>query len=150
MKHATSLYLDAVRFCASVIVFLAHVAIFRGSFWQFGSFAFVAVMIFFVLSGYVIAHVIKVREHTLEDYVSSRFGRLYSVVLPAIIISALCAFIISFSANNPNYNQSDNYHAPTINAFRYLATFTFTNRFWIFTNLEIENNTPSIWLGNRP
>jgi peptidoglycan/LPS O-acetylase OafA/YrhL len=44
-------------------------------------------MIFFVLSGYVIAYVAFERETTLLEYAISRVSRVYSVVLPALVLT---------------------------------------------------------------
>ena len=48
-----------------------------------------AVDVFFVLSGFVIAHVCATREHDLRDYVISRTARIYSVAIPALILTAI-------------------------------------------------------------
>jgi peptidoglycan/LPS O-acetylase OafA/YrhL len=45
--------------------------------------------VFFVLSGFVIASVTETRERRLEDYALSRVARLYSVIIPAFILTAL-------------------------------------------------------------
>jgi peptidoglycan/LPS O-acetylase OafA/YrhL len=52
-----------------------------------GAMAGVAVAIFFVLSGYVIAYVAHQKETTLKDYAVSRLARIYSVALPAIVFT---------------------------------------------------------------
>ena len=43
---------------------------------------------FFVLSGFVIAWVSETRERTLEEYGLSRVARLYSVIIPAFVLTA--------------------------------------------------------------
>jgi peptidoglycan/LPS O-acetylase OafA/YrhL len=48
-----------------------------------------AVMVFFVLSGFVIAWVTDMRERTIDEYTLSRVARLYSVILPAFILTAV-------------------------------------------------------------
>jgi peptidoglycan/LPS O-acetylase OafA/YrhL len=91
MTPALSLYLDVLRFTAAFTVFLSHYAAGRysgGLFWRVGPYGRVAVLEFFVLSGFVIAWVSETRERTLEGYCLSRFARLYSVVLPALIATA--------------------------------------------------------------
>jgi peptidoglycan/LPS O-acetylase OafA/YrhL len=45
--------------------------------------------VFFVLSGFVIAWVTETRERSLEDYASSRIARLYSVIVPAFLLSMI-------------------------------------------------------------
>jgi peptidoglycan/LPS O-acetylase OafA/YrhL len=91
MTQALSLYLDMLRFAAAFTVFLSHYAAGRhsgGLFWQVGPYGRVAVLVFFVLSGFVIAFVSETRERTLEEYCLSRFAQLYSVILPAFIATA--------------------------------------------------------------
>jgi len=92
MTSALSLYLDALRFSAAFTVFLSHYGAPRISgslFWRFADYGHTAVLVFFVLSGFVIASVTDTREHSLEDYALSRFARLYSVMIPAFILTAL-------------------------------------------------------------
>jgi peptidoglycan/LPS O-acetylase OafA/YrhL len=60
MTHALSLYLDVLRFGAAFTVFVSHYAHVRhsgGLFWQMIPYGRVAVLAFFVLSGFVIAWV---------------------------------------------------------------------------------------------
>ena len=86
MTTALSLYLDALRFGAALTVFVSHYSTGRisgGLFWQLEYYGRAAVLMFFVLSGFVIAWVSETRERTLEEYGLSRFARLYSVIIPA-------------------------------------------------------------------
>lgn len=46
-----------------------------------------AVIAFFVLSGFVIAYSAEQRNRTLGDYASARCARLYSVVLPVLLLA---------------------------------------------------------------
>lgn len=65
MTSALSLYLDALRFGAAFIVFVSHYAAGRysgGLFWQVMDYGRIAVLVFFVLSGFVIAWVTEARE----------------------------------------------------------------------------------------
>jgi peptidoglycan/LPS O-acetylase OafA/YrhL len=92
MTNALSLYLDALRFGAAFTVFVSHYANERysgGLFWQSMPYGHTAVLVFFVLSGFVIAWVTETRERTAEEYALSRVARLYSVILPAFIVTAL-------------------------------------------------------------
>jgi peptidoglycan/LPS O-acetylase OafA/YrhL len=91
MTIALSLYLDALRFGAAFTVLVSHYAAGRysgGLFWQVMPYGRIAVLVFFVLSGFVIAWVTETRESTLEDYSLSRVARLYSVIVPAFIATA--------------------------------------------------------------
>jgi peptidoglycan/LPS O-acetylase OafA/YrhL len=90
MTNALSLYLDALRFGAALTVFVSHYSTGRisgGLFWQFDG-GRTAVLVFFVLSGFVIAWVSETRERTLEEYGLSRVARLYSVIIPAFVLTA--------------------------------------------------------------
>src|ERR1700756_3943754 len=90
MTNELSLYLDALRFGAAFAVFVSHYSTGRisgGLFWQFDG-GRTAVLVFFVLSGFVIAWVSDTRERTLEEYGLSRGARLYSVVITAFVLTA--------------------------------------------------------------
>jgi len=93
MDRPVSVYLDLVRFLAAVMVFIVHANLYRfvpgglPLLWRLEDFGNDAVMVFFVLSGFVIAHVSSTRESTLRDYSISRLARLYSVVLPALLLT---------------------------------------------------------------
>ncbi len=96
MNRLTSLYLDVVRLTAAMIVFLGHSsgqAFTGGLFWQLGTYLQTAVIMFFVLSGYVIAFVTDTKEKKLSDYSIARISRLLSVVIPALFITAICDYI---------------------------------------------------------
>ncbi len=89
MNRETSIYLDLVRFIAAVFVFLTHASREQSSggfLWhlQFGR---EAVDAFFVLSGFVIAHVVETRERSPLAYGVARAARIYSVALPALLLT---------------------------------------------------------------
>jgi peptidoglycan/LPS O-acetylase OafA/YrhL len=91
MTNPLSLYLDALRFGAALAVFVSHYATGRisgGLFWRFDG-GRTAVLVFFVLSGFVIAWVSDTRERTLEEYGLSRVARLYSVIIPVFVLTAV-------------------------------------------------------------
>ena len=94
MNKSVSLYLDLVRFLAAVIVVIVHAnhERFTGGLpilWRLSGLGNDAVMVFFVLSGFVIAYVSDQKERSLEDYMVSRLARLYSVVVPALLLTVL-------------------------------------------------------------
>lgn len=92
LNKGLSVYLDLLRFIAAVAVVLSHAsytrytAIFPDLFRPFGH---DAVIVFFVLSGFVIAWVSLRRENSLRDYALSRAARIYSVAAPAIVLTIL-------------------------------------------------------------
>jgi peptidoglycan/LPS O-acetylase OafA/YrhL len=76
-----STYLDLVRFSAALVVFFSHTCdVTAGLLWQFRPHGVEAVVVFFVLSGFVVRHVSATRETSARSYAVSRLARLYSVV----------------------------------------------------------------------
>jgi len=86
-----SLYLDAVRFLAALVVLLSHV-------WPLLFPAFplpwpghAAVVVFFVMSGYVIALTTDRADRTASTYILHRSVRILSVTIPALLLAAAIA-----------------------------------------------------------
>ena len=99
-KHF-SLYLDLVRFTAAAMVVLSHV-VQRGMFGPVTEhpmlmFGREAVMVFFILSGFVIAWSTSTARLTPAQYVIARSARIYSVVVPVLVLCLLLAAIGSGS-----------------------------------------------------
>jgi peptidoglycan/LPS O-acetylase OafA/YrhL len=89
VNRTFSLYLDLVRFVAAVLVFLSH----SNQRWlakevlPASSYGHSAVVVFFVLSGFVIAYISDTRERDWVSYFASRLSRVLSVVVPAIVLT---------------------------------------------------------------
>ena len=87
-----SLYLDLVRALASFTVVVDHAAeVFdlpNAPRWGHQ-----AVMVFFVLSGYVICTVADTRETSARRFVVARLARLWSVLLPAVALTIACDLV---------------------------------------------------------
>src|SRR6516225_1730546 len=130
MTNALSFYLDALRFGAAFAVFLSHYAAGRisgGLFWRL-DFGRTAVLVFFVLSGFVIAWVSNTREHTLEEFGLSRIARLYSVIIPPFILtSALDWFGKEI---NPGLYASEWGHSTTHPVIGYTLSAVFLGESW--------------------
>lgn len=143
MNHGTSLYLDLIRFFAAAMVFVTHASYerFTGGWMReigLGSFGNDAVVVFFVLSGLVIAYVCHAREKTLRDYALSRAARIYSVVIPCLLLTV----ILDFAGSRINYApyagwwfQTDN---PTL---RIIANLFLVNELW-FSSIRPFSNGP--------
>jgi peptidoglycan/LPS O-acetylase OafA/YrhL len=152
MKRGTSLYLDLVRFSAAFMVFLEHVRLHTwhsfGTFWNahpfLGSYlppaSQTAVIVFFVLSGYVIAHVLATRERTPLEYAASRIARLYSVVVPALVLVAASNYIEE--AKYPGLYAGFHANGGAIEGLYYFGTALFVNSFWLFPDLSPPNAWP--------
>ncbi len=147
MNKETSIYLDLVRFTAAMAVFFGHISGGRftgGLFWQMGPYGPEAVDVFFVLSGFVIAYVYDTRENTAMRYAVSRFARIYSVAIPALITTFILDAI--GRAHAPTlYNPSWHYvwHGRVT---QILHAITFTNQIW-FNNLPPGSDFPFWSLG---
>lgn len=90
MNREISIFLDLARFLAAYLVFLSHAAWTAhtgGLFWQIRGLGREAVDVFFVLSGFVIAHATASRAGTARDYAVNRSARIASVALPALALT---------------------------------------------------------------
>lgn len=90
MNKNFSAYLDIIRFSAALMVFLGHAStgyMTGGLFWQLAIYGDTCVIIFFVLSGFVIAYVVDAKDDNWQIYASNRASRLWSVVLPALALT---------------------------------------------------------------
>lgn len=92
MNPRLSLWLDGLRVIAAFTVLLSHIAYERYTGTRYGFFRDYnlgsdAVVIFFVLSGFLIAYAAEMRDRTLPAYAWSRATRLWSVALPALVLT---------------------------------------------------------------
>lgn len=127
MSPAFSIYLDLLRLAAALVVFVHHAsyARFHGSWLQgLSGYGHESVVVFFVLSGYVIAYTREHKDHDWRHYAVQRLSRLWSVALPAIALTlALDAVGRSF--------EPALYADVTGGWGRVLASAAFVNEFWI-------------------
>ena len=151
MNKNFSLYLDVVRFGAAIGVVFSHFVIAR---WTGGAFPDVVVnifqqvgvdlvMVFFVLSGFVIAYTVDVKDRLWRDYAFSRATRMYSVAIPAIVL----AFLLDRggAALNPEAYQGWWYAEHSLVSLL-LRGASFTNEFWI-APFRVGSNGPFWSLG---
>jgi peptidoglycan/LPS O-acetylase OafA/YrhL len=90
----------------------------------------------------VIAHTTSVKKRTMKEYAVARLSRLYSILIPAIILTALCAYLSYIVAPDiflEYYNRG--YHV-----MRLLLASIFANEFW-FRSAAPPNNSPLWSLG---
>jgi peptidoglycan/LPS O-acetylase OafA/YrhL len=99
MPKSLSIYLDLVRLAAAVLVYLQHSNLISDPRVFLGAYGHSAVVVFFVLSGYVIAFVTDTKEREWTSYAASRWSRVYSVVVPAILLTLVADAI--GRAHNP-------------------------------------------------
>jgi peptidoglycan/LPS O-acetylase OafA/YrhL len=96
MNKSFSLYLDIARFMAALCVVLAHFNQHQVVGHELARFipelGREAVMVFFVLSGYVIAYTVTAKHQSLKEYAVARFARIYSVAFPVMLL----AFVLKY------------------------------------------------------
>ena len=146
MNRTTSIYLDLVRFLAAVAVLLTHLAYKRftgGLIIEWRTYGNDAVMVFFVLSGYVIAHTVATRDREFRPYLMNRCARLYSVAIPAILLTLVLDHVGKAIApamyDGFWYQGSDPIG-------RVLHALSFTNELW-FNSVRLFTNGPYWSLG---
>ena len=132
MNKSLSLYLNGVRFLAAMFVFWAHMGYFSG--WRVpivGYYGSEAVIVFFVLSGFVISYSAKNKHPDLPDYALSRIARLWSISIPAIALTCLLDTVGQKLAL-PAYSPMMPYSATKwiVAAF---ANWAFLSQFWSFS-----------------
>ena len=110
MDKTTSLYLDLLRFSAAILVLLSHSATFLDIYLPvLSDFGSEAVAVFFVLSGYVISYVVAKKEDNPASYFKARAFRIYSVLIPALIITFIFDHI-GLSIDSSYYFAHKNFH----------------------------------------
>ncbi|MEZ5999204.1 acyltransferase family protein [Hyphomonas sp.] len=92
LTRGFSLYLDAIRFLAALVVVASHAGherFSKGFFFDLRQLdiASDAVIVFFVLSGFVIAYTTLVNRRGAQAFAEARLARLYSVVIPALAVT---------------------------------------------------------------
>jgi len=132
--------LDILRGLAALCVFAAHFSYFgyTGAYTNaLRTLGHDGVMVFFVLSGLVIAWVAQTRYPTLKHYAVSRLSRLSCVVLPAIGLTVLLD--VCGKALRPDLYSVFPYEAPVL---RIIMHALYLNESWI--NVRLFSNGP-LW-----
>ncbi len=138
MRYGFSVYLDALRVIVALNVFLCHVFSFKKlvavtpawAWWSHES-----VIVFFVLSGLVIAHASAHKDATVNAFAISRLTRIYSVVIPAIFLTFL-ADRIGMQVDPAFYAAHTAQSAP---ALRATISLLFLNESWLLTTKLFSN-----------
>ncbi len=139
MSQAFSLYLDLLRLAAALAVLAAH-AVWHaapGQRWWPDSLGHNAVIVFFLLSGYVIAFVAAGKENTARRFWVSRLARIYSVAVPALLLT-LAADAIGAWAHPPLYAGDLTTHDHGL--VRVLASLVFANELWFVSIMPFSNS----------
>lgn len=135
MNKAFSIYLDLVRFLAACLVYIFHTnqRLIVSEILPISRYGHSAVVVFFVLSGYVIAYITATKENTLLRYTASRLSRIYSVAIPALVLTLLLDSIgreLSPALYDYPYDQF---------VVRLLAGLFFGNEIWAISITTFSN-----------
>lgn len=124
MSPSISIYLEIFRIFATLLVFVSHSSFLYRAFTSFHPhFGRNGVILFFVLSGYVISWCAQEKEPRLTNFIVNRFARIYSVAIPGIILGVVVAILVSWPHIVLPYQISK----PWIYLPLYLS---FTGEFW--------------------
>lgn len=99
LDKSLSAYLDLLRFTAATAVLLGHMEQ-DGLYMRWlplSWFSHEAVMIFFVMSGFIIYSSTVRSARTWADYAAARLSRVYSVALPAVLFCASLGLLITLN-----------------------------------------------------
>lgn len=149
MNKAASSYLDAIRFFAALVVFIghlnfSHIGIILPLKISLSDFGNDAVMVFFVLSGFIIQYVKENKEKDIRSYISSRSARLLSVVWPALAITLACD--LAGQHLFPEFYQNAWWIKTDHPLFRIAANSLLLNQIWL-TEIRPLSNGPFWSLG---
>jgi peptidoglycan/LPS O-acetylase OafA/YrhL len=141
MNRQVSLYLDLIRIGAAMTVFIGHVSAMRatnGFLWPIGHFKDEAVIVFFVLSGFVISYAASEKERNIEVFAVNRAARIYSVALPAILLTAILDSV-GYALNPASYTGWS--FTMDARATQFVSGLLFVNQVWDF-NIQPGSNAP--------
>lgn len=135
-----SAYLDFLRFTAALAVLLGHLHQDGVAMGWLGLtyFSHEAVVVFFVLSGFIIHHSTTTRATSGAAYAAARLSRVYSVAVPAVVVFSLVALILTSGAG-----QALAAH-PSFRAFSWTdmaSSLLFLNESWMNTS-NVSLNAP--------
>lgn len=137
MTKSFSVYLDIVRFLAAILVLLYHsnIRLLTTETAPFSQYGHSAVIIFFILSGFVIAYITDIKENNIKDYTISRLARIYSVALPVVLITP----IIDFFGQDIDLLFYSGREALDYFLIRFVSSLLFLNELWFVSIMSFSN-----------
>ncbi len=137
MTRAFSIYLDLLRFLAAclVVVYHSNSRLIVEPILPFSTYGHSAVIIFFVLSGFVIAYATDTKEHHARAYWSSRLSRVWSLAVPAVLLALLLDAIGQSIAPDIYAGNTTKDHA----MLRVLTSLAFLNEIWFISITSFSN-----------
>lgn len=125
--------LDALRLAAALVVVVFHASsqwttAYPATHAALGKASHAAVVVFFVISGYVIAFTTAGSPRSARQYAVARLSRLYAVLVPALLLTAAVEYLVvrSDAALTARYVHEHS-------GVRYLLTALFCNEVGFFS-----------------
>ena len=133
LTKSTSLIFDSLRLAAALTVAYFHCYLLwfptNTNFLKiFSELAHFSVIIFFVLSGYLIGYTTTTNNRGLKKYFIARFSRLYSVLIPVLFIMFGIEQLIGYLDHSSLLDLSRGMSFP-----RYIISGLFLNEIWFFS-----------------
>ena len=144
LEPSLSIYLDILRITAALLVFAYHAKAKRlNGEWlsPIGNFGHDAVIIFFVLSGFVIAYTADkaaAQNSNINSFIKSRLARLTSVAIPALVFTVM-ADTLGQHFNPELYVEP--YYIDSSPILRFMSNLLFLNEVW-FSSWRAFSNGP--------
>jgi peptidoglycan/LPS O-acetylase OafA/YrhL len=137
MRKEFSIYLDFIRFMAALLVAISHSnnRALISDLVPFTEHSRAAVIIFFILSGYVISFVTSERERTPIEYWSSRLSRFYMLVIPVVLLTPVLDAIGQMLG--PQFYDGKTTHGLVL--VRILTSLTYMNEVWNLSIMSFSN-----------
>lgn len=128
----SSIILDSLRIVAALVVLVYHMYMHwlptHGTTDMLAKYAHGGVVVFFVLSGYVIAYTTIQRNRGGKQYMLARFSRLYSIVIPALAVTAFTELTLLITDPELSASMTRGATIP-----RYLLSMFLSNEIWFFS-----------------
>ena len=131
LSSGKSFLMDCFRILAAIWVVIMHTSAicFPSNAYLFFHYGHAAVVVFFVLSGFVISYTTKVKNRGALKYAIARISRLYGVLLPALVITAIIEAYLKY------YDANVYLSIYRGNSFiRYISSLFFLNEVWFFSS----------------
>ena len=137
MTPAFSIYLDLVRFLAAclVVVYHSNSRLIIESVLPLSSYGHTAVIVFFVLSGFVIAFATDTKDSNPRDYWAGRLSRILSLAVVAVLLTPLLDILGQPLA--PTLYAGNTTQGWT--ALRIASSLVFMNEIWMVSITSFSN-----------